>query len=294
VDPADDKVIPVHETADPQHSGEAFDEGPLGQSSKYPMSYTPSLLHPMNREMARARAGVGGAEGLRGEDLWTGYDFSWLDGHGKPVVAGLRLRVPCQSAAIVESKSLKLYLGSFAQSHFVDSAEVRQRLIQDLSRAFGGSVMVELVALSDFAANTEVHMAEQCLDALQVAVEVYERDPRLLVVGDAEHEVRERVFTHLFRSLCPVTAQPDLASVYIDYSGQAIDHAGLLRYLVSYRNHQAFHETTIEQIYVDLFTTFNPVELSVHGLFQRRGGLDINPFRSNHSSAAPGWRTVRQ
>ncbi len=276
-------------------SASPLDEGPLGKPSVYPSTYTPSLLHSMDRAMARAQVGVDVAE-CKGEDLWTGYEFTWLNTDGKPCVAGVRLRVPCHSRAIVESKSLKLYLGSFAQTKFENLADVLRTLDQDLTLAYRGPVMLELLDLVQLTAPVQ-QFSGVCLDDLDVRIKTYERDPSLLSVEDpgaTEHVVHESLFTHLFRSLCPVTAQPDYASVYIEYLGSPIAREGLLQYLVSYREHQAFHETTIEQIYADLLEKCRPRQLTVYGRFQRRGGLDINPFRSTHEDSATLCRLPRQ
>lgn len=270
-----------------------IDEGPLGIRSEYPTTYTPSLLHSIERAAARASVAVGQARDLRGEDLWTGYEFSWLDTQGKPMVAGLRLRVPCQSAAIVESKSVKLYLNSFSQAKFESHAAVLRNLDQDLSLAFRSPVMIELLELSQLAA--PVHqMAGICLDDLDIVTNTYERDPGFLQLADQALSVHEAFYSHLFGSLCPVTSQPDWATISIEYTGAPLDRTGLLKYLISYRNHQAFHETTIEQIFCDIRTRCRPLRLNVYGRFQRRGGLDINPFRSSHEDSAPLVRLPRQ
>jgi 7-cyano-7-deazaguanine reductase len=279
--------------ADTSSSQQPLNQGPLGQQTDYPATYTPSLLHSMNRDMARARAGVTAVQQLRGEDVWTGYEFSWLNTEGKPVVAALRLRIPCQSGAIVESKSLKLYLGSFAQTRFESLADVQRTLDQDITLAFRSPVILELLELVSLNVPPG-EIAGICLDDLDIRTDVYARDARLLRCDDSDLTVNETLFTHLFRSLCPVTAQPDWASVSIEYSGTPINRAALLKYLISYRTHQAFHETTIEQIYCDIKEACKPERLSVYGRFQRRGGLDINPFRSDHSDTAPAWRTPRQ
>ncbi len=272
-----------------------LDEGPLGQTSDYPSTYTPSLLHSMDRAVARAKAGVEVSE-CKGEDLWTGYEFSWLNTDGKPQVTGLRLHVPCHSRAIVESKSLKLYLNSFSMTKFESHTEVLKTLDQDLTLAYRGPVMLELLDLVQL--ELPVHQfSGVCLDDLDVRTNTYERDPLLLSVEDpgaTEHVVHETLYTHLFRSLCPVTGQPDWASVLVEYQGAPLARDGLLKYLISYRNHQAFHETTIEQIYLDILHTCRPRQLSVYGRFQRRGGLDINPFRSTHEDSAPLCRLPRQ
>ena len=234
---------------------------------------------------------------MRGEDLWTAYEFSWLDTQGKPWVAGLRMTIPCHSPAIVESKSLKLYLGSFAQTKFESQAEVLRTLDQDLTLAFRSPLVIEILDLNQLELPVQ-QLTGTCLDTLDVFVTQYERDASLLpslVEGEGEDRiVREAVYTNVFRSLCPVTHQPDWASVAIEYTGSPIDHVGLFKYLVSYRTHPAFHETTIELIYLDLMKTCQPTELSVYGRFQRRGGIDINPYRGSHAERAPLCRLPRQ
>jgi len=268
-------------------------DAPLGRETEYPSSYTPSLLHAIDRSTARANAGVVQAQELHGEDLWAGYEFSWLDTQGKPAVACLRIRVPCQSAAIVESKSVKLYLNSFAQTKFESRPAVLRTLDADLALAFRSPVMVELIELSQLAA--PVHeLPGVCLDELDIRASIYQRDPELLRTEGANVTVRESLYTHLFRSLCPVTAQPDWASILVEYSGMPIEREALLKYLISYRTHQAFHETTIELIHGDIRAVCAPERLTVYGRFQRRGGLDINPFRSTHEDSAPLYRLVRQ
>jgi 7-cyano-7-deazaguanine reductase len=265
----------------------------LGQDTAYIDTYTPSLLHPILREDARRNVGLPLNLACQGEDLWTGYEFSWLDMQGIPQVAGLRLRVPCQSQAMVESKSMKLYLNSFAMTKFETHADVLKTLDQDLALAFRSPLIVELLELSQLA--SPVHqLTGLCLDELDVRISKYEHDVDLLRLEPGDRVIHESLHTHAFRSLCPVTGQPDWASVNIDYVGAPIDRAQLFKYLVSYRNHQAFHETTIEQIFFDLTQACAPQSLSVYGRFQRRGGLDINPYRSSEHSEAPLCRLPRQ
>jgi 7-cyano-7-deazaguanine reductase len=270
-----------------------FDEGPLGKVTAYPATYTPSLLHPIDRSAARDQVGVAQASQLHGEDLWTGYEFSWLDTQGKPLVAGLRIRIPCQSPAMVESKSLKLYLNSFAQTKFESQAAVLHTLDQDLNLAFQAPVIIELMELAQLTVPVQ-QMPGVCLDDIDLRTDTYEREPDFLSLEDVDVSVHETLHSHIFRSLCPVTAQPDWASVSIEYSGVPVNRAGLLKYLISYRNHQAFHETTIEQIFCDIMATCAPSRLAVYGRFLRRGGLDINPFRSSHEAEAPMCRLPRQ
>ena len=261
--------------------------GPLGEQTTYPATYTPSVLHAMDRSISRARSGISNAEAMFGEDLWNGYELSWLDLQGKPQVAGLRLRVPCQSAAIVESKSLKLYLNSFSMTRFENRAAVLRTLDQDLTLAFRSAVTLELLELHQLISPVQ-QLPGVCLDEVDVQTDIYQRDPDLLSLdqdGATDLVVQESLHSHLFRSLCPVTGQPDWASILIEYRGQPIARDALLRYLISYRSHQAFHENTIEQIYQDIAQICVPEKLSVYGYFQRRGGLDINPVRSSHEAS---------
>lgn len=277
--------------------------GPLGESSQYAEGYSPNRLFPMPRAEGRSAVGLLGALDWYGQDIWTGYEFSWLNERGKPEVAVLRLTVAAASSHIVESKSMKLYLNGYAQTRFDSTSKVRDRLAEDLSHAFGGAVAVELVALAEPSLGVS-ELPGYCLDELDVEITDYQRNPDLLVLAATqgaketketkETPVTQVLTTHLFRSLCPVTAQPDWASVIVSYSGAAIDQAGLLKYLVSYRQHQAFHETTVERIYADIWERCQPERLSVSGRFLRRGGLDISPTRSSESQPMDMSRLSRQ
>lgn len=277
--------------------------GPLGESSQYAEGYSPKRLFPMPRAEGRSAVGLLGALDWYGQDIWTGYEFSWLNERGKPEVAVLRLTVAAASSHIVESKSMKLYLNGYAQTRFDSTSKVRDRLTEDLSHAFGGAVAVELVALAEPSLGVS-ELPGYCLDELDVEITDYQRNPDLLVLAATqgaketketkETPVTQVLTTHLFRSLCPVTAQPDWASVIVSYSGAAIDQAGLLKYLVSYRQHQAFHETTVERIYADIWERCQPERLSVSGRFLRRGGLDISPTRSSESQPMDMSRLSRQ
>lgn len=243
----------------------------------------------MPRVEGRSAVGLEQAPAWVGADVWTGYEFSWLNTRGKPQVAVLRITVDAASTHIVESKSMKLYLNGYAQTRFDHTDEVRGRLTADLSVAFGAQVQVALLALDD--SQLEVALpAGQSLDDVDIEISDYQRNPSLLALSSGNvatdsKPVSEALITHLFRSLCPVTAQPDWASLTVAYTGAAIDRAGLLKYLVSYRQHQAFHETTIERIYTDIWQRCQPQRLQVRGYFLRRGGLDISPMRSSEAGA---------
>lgn len=244
--------------------------------------------------------GLSGALDCYGQDVWTGYEFSWLNERGRPEVAVLRLTVAAKSSHIVESKSMKLYLNGYAQTRFESTSKVRDRLVEDLSQAFSGAVVVDLVSLAEPSLGVS-ELTGECLDELDVEITDYQRNPDLLLLAATEGAketietpVTQVLTTHLFRSLCPVTAQPDWASVIVSYSGAAIDEAGLLKYLISYRQHQAFHETTVERIYADIWERCQPEKLSVSGRFLRRGGLDISPTRSSESQPMDTSRLSRQ
>ena len=246
----------------------------------------------MQRASGREAAGLPAVWPYAGEDLWTAYEFSWLHANGLPRAAGLRLRVGADSPRMVESKSMKLYLNGFAQQRFESPERVLDVLRGDLSASFAAPVAVELVAL-DALAPLQPVLPGESLDGLEVETDVYQRDPALLA-RDRSRVVEESLHSHLFASLCPVTGQPDWASLLIRYRGPALDRAGLLRYLVSYRRHRAFHETTVEQIFLDLMTRGGCEQLLVIGYFTRRGGIDINPLRCTGAPDWPVLRTARQ
>jgi 7-cyano-7-deazaguanine reductase len=266
---------------------------PLGKDSEYVTTYTPSLLRSIERDELRAQIGITGALPFQGEDAWTCYELSWLNGKGRPDAAIARVRVPCNSPCIVESKSLKLYLNSFSQTVFATRVELVTTLNSDLAVAFRAPVMVNLVD-PDQAPEPISMLPGRSLDKLDVDVEVYHWCPDMLEVAPKGVTVRQTHYTNLFRSVCPVTGQPDWASVLIQYVGRRIPPAALLRYLVSFRHHAAFHETTVEQIFIDLMARCAPEHLTVYARFLRRGGIDINPYRSTSEASAPSLRLMRQ
>ena len=225
-----------------------------------------------------------------GEDVWNGYELSWLAPSGLPRAAVLTMRVPAQSLRIVESKSFKLYLGGFAGSTFADAAAVQAAIETDLSRETGSSVQAMIRDAGDIGPFGD--FASFCLDSLSVAVDRYERSPDLLATQRPIG--RDAVHTHLFRTLCPVTGQPDWGSVAIAYHGRLLDRASLLRYLISYRETADFHEVAAERIFVDLHAATEATALTVDARFLRRGGIDINPYRSTSQAEAPVLRLPRQ
>lgn len=228
-----------------------------------------------------------------GEDVWNCYELSWLREGGLPAVGALRIRVPCATPATVESKSLKEYLNAFSQALFPKEADILAAIRADLSALFGACADVSMLALSG-PNLPDTTPAGQSLDNEKVEIGTYDRDAGLLGDACGDRLVERSVHTDLFASLCPVTGWPDWASVLISYRGPEIDRRQLLRYLVSYRRHRAFHETVIEQIFVDLMARCGCERLTVYGRFLRRGGIDINPFRSTHRSGPPEIRLARQ
>ena len=265
---------------------------PLGRATDYPERYDPALLFPIARSEAREALGLGGSLPFSGMDLWTAYELSWLDGSGRPQIAIGRLRVPADSPSIVESKSLKLYLGSFGQEPVANAGELRRRIAEDLRRVCGAPVDVELVPASRFAALPIAELSGESIDTLELPITAHAPDAALLRAESVIAE--ESLRSALFRSKCPVTGQPDLGDVLIRYRGPRIDRASLLRYLVSFRRHAAFHETCVERIFLDVKRRCAPERLSVYARFTRRGGIDINPFRSDFETAPPDARTPRQ
>jgi 7-cyano-7-deazaguanine reductase len=270
-----------------------LDRSPLGRATDYPDRYDPGLLCPIARSDQREAIGLRGALPFGGVDLWTAYEISWLDPRGKPQLAMGEFRVPAESPAIVESKSLKLYLGSFAQERMRDIEAVASRIGPDLESACGAKVEVDLRSAALFSRLDLAELPGESLDGLPVSVDAFEPAPGMLSVQAPA--VEETLRSALFRSNCPVTGQPDYADVMIRYRGARIDRVGLLRYLVSYRKHAAFHEACVERIFVEVVERCSPQALTVYARFLRRGGIDINPFRSNFERPPlPGPRTPRQ
>jgi 7-cyano-7-deazaguanine reductase len=253
----------------------------LGREVAYPRHYDPSLLFPIPRATARAALGIGAHLPFEGHDRWHAYELSWLDARGKPVVATATVTVPATTPHLVESKSFKLYLNSLNATRFDDPEAVRIRIAEDLSRAAGGAVTVAF-GLPPFAADDALS-----IDALEIDIDHYGPPDAGLLRAEDGHVVDECLRSDLLKSNCPVTGQPDWASVRIAYRGPRIDREGLLRYLVSFRDHAGFHEQCVERIHTDLMARCRPERLSVEARYTRRGGLDINPWRATPGTAPP-------
>lgn len=268
---------------------------PLGQPTAYRDLYDPELLCPFPRAPKRDELGLGAVLPFDGFDLWNAYELSWLTPAGKPVVAMAEFRFPCTSPALIESKSLKLYLNSFNQTRFADLTAVAATLEADLTRGCGAPAAIRLFPLSACAGLAIADLPGRCLDDLDVAIDRYAHAPELLAgAADPSVPTEETLHSHLLKSNCLVTRQPDWASILIRYRGPRIDAKALLRYLVSYRQHSEFHEQCVERIFMDLLHHCRPERLTVYARYTRRGGLDINPFRSNFERELPNWRLARQ
>jgi 7-cyano-7-deazaguanine reductase len=267
------------------------DQSPLGRPTAYPDRYDPSLLFPIERSAQRAQLGIVDSQPFSGVDIWTAYEISWLDRRGKPLVAIGEIRVGAESPAIVESKSLKLYLGSFAQERVATIEELARRIETDLSKTCAAPVEVALLAMPAMLRVAE--LSGESIDDRNFAVDTHEPDATLLKRGTGF--VEESLRTALFRSNCPVTGQPDYADVVVHYRGPRIDRTALLKYFISYRQHAAFHETCVERMFIDIGLRCRPEQLTVYARFLRRGGIDINPFRTNFEPAPHrNERTPRQ
>lgn len=277
------------------------DQSLLGKPAPYRDRYAPELLYPIPRADKRRELGIGDQAPFFGADLWTAYELSWLTPRGKPVVAIAHVTVPCESPNIIESKSFKLYLNSFSNERFASHDDVSARLRADLAEALwrgtagSGSVGVRLVGPEAFEAERVRELEGVLVDRLDIECTHYSPEPSLLTASFDEQPVEEVLTSHLLKSNCLVTGQPDWGSVQIRYSGPQIDQGGLLRYLVSFRNHNEFHEQCVERIFMDIRRQCRPTKLAVYARYTRRGGLDINPFRTSHPGALPpNVRTARQ
>jgi len=275
--------------------------GELGKASSYINTYTPSLLFPIERAPIRAQMGIKGTPTFLGADLWTAFELSWLNARGKPEVGIARFVIPCESTHIVESKSFKLYLNSFNGSNFQSKEQVKECLEKDLTQAIWSGetprakVSVQILSPSEFQQHQPHELEGLSLDRMDLECSLYHPAPELLRAAFHEQPVKEILKSDLLKSNCLVTGQPDWASVQISYYGPQIEQASLLRYIVSFRDHNEFHEPCVERIFNDIWTRCKPAELSVFACYTRRGGVDISPFRTSKPSPLPlHHRTARQ
>lgn len=262
----------------PEHS-------PLGKTSAYRTDYAPELLFPIPRQGKRDELGLQGTLPFFGVDIWNGYELSWLNMRGKPQVAVARFSIPADSPNLIESKSFKLYLNSFNQTKLAGPDALKILLQQDLSAAAGASVHVTLTMQEDFAKLEMGELEGDLLDRLDIEVDNYSPQPETLKANFDELPVEETLVSHLLKSNCLVTGQPDWGSVQIRYYGPQIDQESLLKYLIGFREHNEFHEQCVERIFTDILRQCKPQHLTVYARYTRRGGLDINPWRTNFSGA---------
>lgn len=267
-------------------------QAPLGKKTTYRSEYAPSLLHPIARQMNRDTIKLPSPLPFHGIDIWNAYELSWLNAKGKPVISLAEFRFPCTAPYIVESKSFKLYLNSFNNSRFSSEQTVLSLLKQDLALATGATVHIKLIPASTLLGYKIGNLPGISLDDLDISMDEFTTNADLLICK--EGLIEETVHSHLLKSNCLVTGQPDWGSVAIRYAGKPIDHARLLQYLVSCRNHNEFNEHCIERIYADIWRVCQPKQLTVYGRYTRRGGLDTNPFRSNFEEPWDNIRLGRQ
>ena len=265
----------------------------LGRETGYPDKYAPAVLDAIPRIQNREPLGITADLPFAGVDVWNAWELTWLGTGKRPAVATARIVVPVESPNIIESKSLKLYLDSFAMTEFASAGDVEQTIRKDLTRCVESPVEVRVAPVSSTEARTVARLAGSSLDDLDVDCDDWEVNAGLMR-ADSDNIVTADLHTHLLRSLCPVTAQPDIGSLQISYRGPTIDPAGLLRYIVSYRQHSDFHESCIEKMFIDIQERCKPLDLTLHARYQRRGGIDINPFRSTSAQTPRDLRLWRQ
>jgi 7-cyano-7-deazaguanine reductase len=270
----------------------------LGQATPYPDQYDPSLLFPIPRSENRLKLDIKPNQALPfvGVDIWNAFELSWLNKKGKPQIALAEFQVPADSPNMIESKSFKLYLNSFNSARFEDEAAVHEQLIADLSAVAGSKIATRINPTEAVAKKGMQEMSGVLMDRLDIEIDPsLSADPALLEVNESFGPIEQCLVSHLLKSNCPVTGQPDWASVQIRYQGRPILEEGLLRYLIGFRQKGEFHEHCVETIFTDIKRQCKPEKLSVYARYTRRGGLDINPFRTDHNSPWPeNTRHARQ
>ena len=268
-------------------------DSPLGKPTQYTGKYSPKLLVPILRRHNRSEIGIAEQLPFYGVDVWNLYEISYLNQKGKPIAGVAQVIFPCESAHLIESKSFKLYLNSFNQTKF-DSKEVVQQIIEkDLSEKSGKNVEVMLFTIAEFPNQTIGTFASHCIDDLDIDIDTYHHEPKFL--STEQKIIEEKLHSNLLKSNCLITGQPDWGSVEINYSGKKINHEGLLRYIVSFRTHNEFHEPCVERMFMDIMRYCKPDKLTVEAHYTRRGGLDICPIRSTEKDVVPNYsRLIRQ
>jgi len=266
---------------------------PLGKATEYSLEYDPELLFAVARSDARDGLGLTQDLPFRGVDIWNAWELTWLDRNGKPIAAIAEIIVDAASPNIIESKSLKLYLNSFAMTRFGSEEEVLAAISADLAKIAGVDVLVRIANADDSSASVIGQFPGCCIDDLNMRNVPGSVDAEILHC-ETDDIVTEELYSHLLRSNCPVTGQPDMGSVLILYTGAKIDRAALLEYIVSYRQHSDFHEACVERMFLDIKSRCRPSLLTVYARYNRRGGLDINPFRTDTAETPENLRLWRQ
>lgn len=267
----------------------------LGQNTEYKSQYDASLLQPVPRRLNREGLGIVEQQPFnQGADVWTCYELSWLNSNGLPQVAIADVEIDFKSENLIESKSFKLYLNSFNQTKFASIEEVEQTITRDLRKCASGQVSVKIHKLADYTNQPIVNFSGECIDEQEIQIESYIFSNQHLENVAEDEIVEETLVSHLLKSNCLITSQPDWGSVQIHYVGKRLNREKLLRYLVSFRDHNEFHEQCVERIFTDLIQFAKPEKLTVYARYTRRGGLDINPFRSNFESIPVNLRMARQ
>lgn len=267
----------------------------LGQQTKYAEKYDRTLLQPVPRHLNRDMLNITTTQPFTiGADIWTAYEISWLNPKGVPQVAIADVSIDFRSENLIESKSFKLYLNSFNQTQFANFNEVQQILQQDLQDCAKGEVKVRLNSLTDYTQQPIAALDGDCIDGLDIEIEDYAFNAELLKDCTNDNVVEETLVSHLLKSNCLITQQPDWGSLQIHYVGKQINREQLLRYIISFRQHNEFHEQCVERIFCDLMHFAAPEKLTVYARYTRRGGLDINPYRSNFEPLPPNLRLARQ
>ena len=267
----------------------------LGQQTQYAEKYDRTLLQPVPRHLNRDTLGITQTQPFSiGADIWTAYEISWLNLKGVPQVAIADVQIDFCSENLIESKSFKLYLNSFNQTKFADPSEVQHILQQDLQDCAKGKVKVQLNSLADYTAQPIVALSGECIDELDIEIQDYAFNADLLKNCTGDNVVEETLVSHLLKSNCLITQQPDWGSLQIHYVGKQINREQLLRYIISFRQHNEFHEQCVERIFCDLMQYAKPEKLTVYARYTRRGGLDINPYRSNVEALPQNLRLARQ
>lgn len=269
-----------------------LEESPLGKNTVYVDNYSPDLLFAVPRRLARDKLSLPSPLPFEGGDLWNAYELSWLDQQGKPKIALGEFYFPQSTLNVVESKSLKLYLNSLNSSSFNSIEEVRQVIESDLKEVVDGPVSIKLIFPQDVVRQISNSFDATSIDHFSITINAYRVNPKLLKTSSKFAE--ETLCSDLLKSICMATGQPDWGSLLIRYAGPQIDHESLLRYIISFRNHAGFAEHCVEQIFHDIWKECRPEKLTVYARYTRRGGLDINPFRSNFEPFSSNIHLVRQ